>query len=79
MRGRRGLRVGAFVAIGTLVAVAAAWVPSTVGGAQAEPSAVQATADAVPNEYIVTLRPTAEGNVPGFARSLAARYGGEVL
>ena len=27
----------------------------------------------------MTLRPTASGDVPGFARSLAARYGGDVL
>jgi subtilisin family serine protease len=67
------------LAIGTLVAVAASFAGVAVGGAQTGPSAVHATADAIPGEYIVTLQPTAGGDVPGVARSLAARYGGDVM
>ena len=76
MRRARGLAVGV---LAVCAGLAGAVIPSAVGGAQVEPSQIQATANAIPGEYIVALRPTAKGDVPGFANSLAARYGGEVF
>ena len=62
-----------------VTALAASVVSSGAADAQTEPSAIQTTTDAIPGEYVVTLRPTPAGNVPGLARSLAVRYGGDVL
>jgi subtilisin family serine protease len=73
------MRLGVVLVAAAVLAIAAAVVPSGVGGAQTGAGAVQATADAIPGEYIVSLTPDAHGNVPGFARSLTARYGGDIL
>jgi subtilisin family serine protease len=74
--GVRRASVAALLFVGAFVSAA---IPSVVGGAQSEPVGIQATANAVPDQYIVALRPTDSGDVPGFAKSLAARYGGDVL